>query len=111
MAGFQAALPELSALGAKVVAASVDPIEKAREVAAELSFPHGYGVTRETGNLLGSWWEDRRNFIQPSEFVLDDQGKVVISSYSAGPLGRIEGADVIKLIKLYESRKAEQKKA
>ena len=111
MAGFQSVLHELDALGAKVVAASVDPIEKAREVAAELSFPHAYGVTRETGILLGSWWEEKRNFIQPSEFILDEQGKVLASSYSAGPLGRIEGPDVVKLVKLYESRKAEQKKA
>jgi len=111
LAGFQSVLHELDALGAKVVAASVDPIEKAREVAAELSFPHAYGVTRETGNLLGSWWEARRGFIQPSEFILDEQGKVLASSYSAGPLGRIEGPDVVKLVKLYESRKAEQKKA
>ena len=110
MAGFQAVLPELTSLGAKVVAASVDPLEKAREVAAGLSYPHGYGVTREIGNLLGSWWEERRNFIQPSEFLLDDSGKVLISSYSAGPLGRIEGPDVVKLIKLYESRKAAQAK-
>ncbi len=111
MAGFQSVLHELDALGAKVVAASVDPIEKAREVAAELSFPHAYGVTRETGTLLGSWWEEKRNFIQPSEFILDENGKVLASSYSAGPLGRIEGPDVVKLVKLYESRKAEQKKA
>ena len=111
MAGFQSVLPELTALGAKVVTASVDPIEKAREVAAALSFPHAYGVTRETGNLLGSWWEERRNFIQPSEFILDDRGVVLASSYSAGPLGRMEGPDVVKLIRLYEARKAEQKKA
>ena len=110
MAGFEAVLPELTALGAKVVAASVDPLEKAREVAAELSFPHAYGVTREIGNLLGAWWEQSRNFMQPSEFVLDDSGKVLASSYSAGPLGRIEGPDVVKLIKLYESRKATQAK-
>ena len=107
MAGFQSVLGELEVLGAKVVAASVDTLEKAREVAADLSFPHAYGVTRETGNLIGAWWEERRNFIQPSEFILDDQGKVLASSYSAGPLGRIEGPDVVKLIKLYESRKAE----
>lgn len=110
MAGFQKALPELEALGAKVVAASVDPLDKAREVAAELSFPHGYGVTREIGTMLGSWWEDLRNFIQPSEFILDEAGKVLASSYSAGPLGRMDAADVVKVMKLYEARKAEAKK-
>ena len=111
MAGFQNALPELESLGAKVVTASVDAIDKAGEVAAGLTFPHGYGVTREIGNLLGAWWEDKRNFIQPAEFILDEAGKVLASSYSAGPLGRMDAADVVKLIKLYEARKAEAKKA
>lgn len=44
--------------GAKVVAASVDSIDKAREVASEVSFPIGYGVTRDIANTLGAWWED-----------------------------------------------------
>ena len=91
---------DLDALGAKVVAASVDPIDKAREVAREVSFPIGYGVTRNIADTLGAWWEDRRNIIQPSE----TDNRVVISSYSDGPLGRMEGADVISLIRFYEAR-------
>ena len=98
---------ELDALGAKVVAASVDPIDKAREVAGEVSFPIGYGVTREIANTLGAWWEDRRNFIQPAEFVVGTNNKIIVSSYSDGPLGRIEGADVVSLIWFYELRKGQ----
>ena len=52
----------------KVVASSVDPIDKAQEVADEVNFPIGYGLTKDTADLLGSWWEDRRQIIQPSEF-------------------------------------------
>ncbi len=91
-------------LGASVVAASVDPIDKAREVADEVGFPVGYGVTRDIADALGSWWEDRRQIIQPSEFVLGPDNKVVISSYADGPLGRIEAADVVRLVNFYESR-------
>ena len=98
---------ELDALGAKVVAASVDPIDKAREVAGEVSFPIGYGVTRDIANTLGAWWEDRRSIIQPSEFIVGTDNKIIVSSYSDGPLGRIEGADVVKLIRFYESRKGQ----
>lgn len=89
----------------EVVAASVDPLDKAQEVAADLSFSIGYGVTRDVANQLGSWWEDRRQIIQPSEFVLDADNNVVISSYSDGPLGRIEGEDAVKLVNFYESQK------
>ena len=107
MAGFNAVKGELDALGAKVVAASVDPIEKARDVAAEVSFPIGYGVTRDIANTLGAWWEDRRSIIQPAEFMVGMDNKIIVSSYSDGPLGRIEGADVVKLIRFYESRKGQ----
>ena len=76
-----------------------------RDVAGEVSFPIGYGVTRDIANTLGAWWEDRRSIIQPSEFIVGTDNKIIVSSYSDGPLGRIEGADVVKLIQFYESRK------
>ena len=104
MVGFENLKSEFDALGAKIVTASVDPIDKAKEVAADVSFPVGYGVTREIADMLGSWWEDRRSIIQPSEFILGADGKVIVSSYSDGPLGRIDAADVIRLIRFYESR-------
>ncbi len=88
-----------------VVAASVDPIEKAQEVADEVNFPVGYGVTREMADTLGSYWEDRRQIIQPSEFVLGPDGKVMAASYSDGPLGRMDAEDIVKMVNFYESMK------
>ena len=104
MAGFEKLRSELEALGAKIFAASVDPIDKAGEVAAEVSFAVGYGVTRAIADQLGSWWEDRRSIIQPSEFLLDAGGKVLGSSYSDGPIGRFEASDVIKVINFREAQ-------
>jgi peroxiredoxin len=103
--GFEQHKPELDAIGAKVISSSVDPLDKAEEVAANLSFQIGYGVTREIADKIGAWWEDRRGIIQPSEFVVNDEGRIIVSSYSDGPLGRIEASDVVRLIKFYESRK------
>ena len=88
-----------------VIAASVDDEEKAGEVAADLDYPMAYGVTREQADSLGSWWEDRRQIIQPSEFIVGADGNVVACSYSDGPLGRIDAGDVIKMVNFYESRK------
>jgi len=105
LVGFEKLKQEFDAIGAKIVTASIDPIDKAREVAADVSFPVGYGVTREMADKIGAWWEDRRSIIQPSEFILGADGKVIVSSYSDGPLGRIDAADAIRLIKFYESRK------
>jgi hypothetical protein len=105
LAGFNAVKGELDAVGAKIVAASVDAIDQARDVAAEVSFPIGYGVTRDIADSIGAFWENRRNIIQPAEFLLGADNRIVASSYSDGPLGRIDGADVVKLIRFYETRK------
>jgi peroxiredoxin len=109
LAGFEKIKPELDALGVKVVAASVDPIDKAKEVAAELSFPVGYGVTRAMADQLGSWWEERRSIIQPSEFLVAADGKVRSATYSSGPIGRVEPSDVVKLVNFYDKQAAQKK--
>jgi len=104
LAGYEKLKAELDAVGARVFAASVDPIDKAGEVAAEVSFPVGYGVTRAVAGQLDSWWEERRSIIQPSEFIIDASGKIIASSYSDGPLGRMDAADVIKAINFREAQ-------
>ena len=109
MAGFEKIKPELDALGVKIVAASVDPIDKAKEVAAELSFPVGYGVTRAMADRLGAWWEERRSIIQPAEFLVAADGKVRASTYSSGPSGRVEPSDVVKLVTFYDKQAAQKK--
>lgn len=105
MDGYSAQKKELDKLGVKVVAASVDNLENAKKIADANNFPIGFGVTKDIADKLGSWWEERRQIIQPSEFVINAEGKVMVSSYSDGPLGRIDAGDVIKLINFYESQK------
>ena len=104
MAGFGKERAALEAIGAKLVAASVDPLDKAKEVAAEVGFPIAYGVTREQADAIGAWWEERRQFVQPAEFMVGRDGKITDSSYSSGPLGRIDAADVVKRINFYEAQ-------
>jgi peroxiredoxin len=108
LAGFAKLYPDLQALGVGVLAASVDPLDKAREVAAELPFPVGYGVTRAQADAIGAWWEERRSIVQPSEFLLDSEGKVVSSTYSSGPIGRVDAADVVKHIR-FRDQQAQKK--
>jgi peroxiredoxin len=109
LAGFEQHKSELEQLGVKVVAASVDPIDKARLVADEVSFPIGYGVTRAMADQLGSWWEERRSIIQPSEFLVAADGKVRAATYSSGPIGRVHPADVVRLVNFYDKQAAEKK--
>ncbi len=90
-----------------ILAASVDPLDKAAEIQRDLSFPIAYGVTREQADSIGAWWEDRRSIVQPSEFVLDGTGKVLSATYSTGPVGRLDAGDALKLVKFLEGKKAE----
>ena len=105
MAAFNELSDEFAAVNASILAASVDPLDKATEVQEELDFPIAYGVTREQSDSIGSWWEDRRSIIQPSEFILNEDGKVVSATYSTGPVGRLMPEDALKLINFVERQK------
>lgn len=94
-----------------LLAASVDTGDKAGEVAAGLDFPVAEGVTRDQARALDAWWEDRRSIIQPSEFVLDRKGRVVTSTYSSGPIGRMDAEDAVKFVTFYERRRREAARA
>ncbi len=80
-------------------------MDKATDVQEELGFPIAYGVTREQADAIGAWWEDRRDIIQPSEFVLDGDGKVLSATYSTGPVGRMDAGDALKLVKFLERKR------
>jgi len=103
--GFEQHRADIESVGGSIVAASVDDIDNAGKMAEGKGFPFGYGVTRDTAEKLGAWWEERRSFSQPAEFVVNTENKVVVSSYSDGPLGRIDAPDVVKIINFYESQK------
>lgn len=89
----------------RIVAATVDSEADTLPVAEPLGFPVAYGVTRAQGDALGAWWEERRDFIQPSEFMLSKGGKVMWSTYSNSPVGRMDPAETLTLLKFLNSRK------
>ena len=105
MDGFEQHRADIESVGGKIVASSVDDIDNAGKIAEGKGFPFGYGVTRDIAEKLGAWWEDRRSIIQPSEFIVNSENNVVASSYSDGPLGRIDAPDVVNLINYYASQK------
>jgi hypothetical protein len=65
-----------------------------------------YGVTRQQADALGAWWDDRRDFIQPTEFMLTRKGKVMFSTYSNAPVGRMDPAETLTLIKFLNAQRA-----
>ncbi len=63
-----------------------------------------HGVTREIGDAIGAWWEERRNHIQPSEFVITQSGRVLGSMYSSSPVGRMDPEETLALLRILASR-------
>lgn len=97
MAGFEKQREVLADLGVSIVAGCVDSEQKTAQVAAELGFPVAWGMTRAQGELFGAWWDEGREFIQPSEFFMTGSGKVLASTYSSSPLGRMDPEDAVTL--------------
>jgi len=83
-----------------VVAGSVDSAEETAKVAADLNFSVAYGVTRDDADAIGAWWDERRDHIQPSEFVITGSGRVMASTYSNSPVGRMDPAETQVLLKI-----------
>ncbi len=84
-----------------IIAGTVDTEEQTLEVAAPLSFPVAHGMTRADGDAIGAWWEERRDHIQPSEFILRGN-RVIASTYSNSPVGRMDPAETLSLITLID---------
>lgn len=108
MAGYQAKLDELRGEGISVTALSTDPLDKARETveADGLRYPVGWGLkVPEDADRIGAPWEKKRGIIQPSEFILGPDRRVLHATYSTGPIGRIDAGDALGLIRFLKSRK------
>jgi peroxiredoxin len=107
LAGIAQRIEEFRALGIDVVAASADPEDKAREFGATLPFPVAHGVTPDMASTLGAWWEARRGIVQPTEFVVGRDGRIVSSTYSSGPIGRVDAGDILSLVRFLEAKRAQ----
>ncbi|MBQ13747.1 MAG: hypothetical protein CMQ17_05040 [Gammaproteobacteria bacterium] len=106
MAGYEERRDAFREQGVTIIAAAVDSEEQTAKVAADLGFPVAFGVTHEDGDAIGAWWEDRRDHIQPSEFVLSGSGKVMMSTYSNSPVGRMDPAETLSVITYLNSLRA-----
>ena len=81
-------------MGVKVIVASTDNEDDARDMASEkrFTFPIAYGVQAELIEKLGAFQGVRqeKTYVHPTEFILNPDGNVMASMYSSTPLGRIE---------------------
>jgi peroxiredoxin len=98
---FQRALPKLAEVGAGVVALWADDEASTKDFVGknQIEFPVGYGVdVTAVAEATGAFVNPDPLFLQSTGFVLDPGGKVVISVYSSGAIGRLVPDDVLGLI-------------
>jgi hypothetical protein len=65
-----------------------------------LTYPVGHSAdARSIAELTGAFVNPEPVYLQTTGFVLDPAGKVVVSVYSSGAIGRLVPEDVIGLVR------------
>jgi peroxiredoxin len=99
---FERASQALGDNGIRVVALSVDDKETSAALVEKhkLTFPVGYGAdARAVAGVTGAFVNPSPVYLQSTDFVLDPGGKVIVSVYSSGAIGRLVPDDVIGLVR------------
>jgi peroxiredoxin len=99
---FERAQERLAALDIRVVALSVDDAATTRELIARhgLSFPVGHSADAAAlHDAVGAFVNRDPVHLQSTGFVLDPGGRVIVSVYSSGAIGRLVPEDVIGLVR------------
>lgn len=104
---FERATEKLDALQVKVVALSVDDEATTRELIAKhrLTFPVGHSADAAAiHEATGAFVNSHPVYLQSTGFVLDPAGKVIVSVYSSGAIGRLVPEDVAGLVNYLKSK-------
>jgi len=99
---FQRAHDALAAFDARVVALSVDDEATTQAFIAKhgLQFPVGHSADpRAVAAATGAFVNDDPPYLQSAGFVLDLTGRVIVSVYSSGAIGRLVPDDVTGLVR------------
>ncbi len=108
LGSFQAESAKLKELGVKVVAFSVDDESTTAALAAkhQLGFKLGHSasidpIVAATGAFIGE--HGGRPILQPAAFILAPDGKILMEVYASGPVGRLTGQDVARVVAFIKS--------
>ena len=99
---FQRALDGLAEMDVRVVALSVDDEATTQALIAKhgLQFPVGHSAdARAVAAATGAFVNDDLLYLQSTGFVLDLTGRVIVSVYSSGAIGRLVPDDVTGLVR------------
>lgn len=99
---FQRAQDSLAQVDARVVALSVDDEATTKALIDKhgLSFPVGHSAdARAVAEATGAFVNEDPLYLQSTGFVLDPRGRLIVSVYSSGAIGRLVPEDVVGLLR------------
>ena len=99
---FQRSLDSLAGMDVTIVALSVDDEAATQDLIARhgLRFPVGHSADASAiAHATGAFVDHDSAYLQSTGFVLDPSGRVVVSAYSSGAIGRLVPEDAIGLIR------------
>ena len=102
LSAFQRSLDSLADLDTSVVALSVDDEATTGDLIARhgLRFPVGHSADADAiARATGAFVNPGPPYLQSTGFVLDPGGRVIVSVYSSGAIGRLVPQDVIGLVR------------
>lgn len=110
LADYQAHIDQFKEANIDIIALSVDPLDKAKEMAdrVKVTFPIGYGLeVPRDADKVGAYWEERRKIIHATNFIIDADKKVTQACFATGPIGRIVAEDALRSVQGAKKRKAQ----
>jgi peroxiredoxin len=99
---FERARDRLAELGVRVVALSADDEASTRALVDKhgLTFPVGHSADPAAlHDALGAFVSGEPPYLESTGFVLDPDGRIVVSVYSSGAIGRLLPDDVIGFVR------------
>ncbi len=79
----------------------MDTEENAKKTIEEcgINFPVGYGAdAKALAELTGCFYEERRQILHSTGYVLRPDSTIAVCVYSTGPIGRLVWQDVLNLV-------------
>ncbi len=83
----------------------MDTEEQARGTVdeCEVRFPVGYGLdNKQISERTGCFYEEKRQILHSTGYVLRPDGVVAVGVYSTGPIGRLVWQDVLGLVQFHK---------
>ena len=92
----------------KIFAGSADPLDKAKEAIEKTNATYAvaYGINAiEISKITGAFYDQDKNFLHPTGFLIRPDNTIDVACYSSGPVGRIVAKNVLGLVKFYKKQK------